>query len=206
MNEHLDVLTALPRFTPMQNNSTLTEIEQTRLETKTRLLYRQATSRIRGKQWEPAMQFIEQAKKICTALAWAEGIAYGDSLVACLNTCRIDNARILHMHESQERYEKHHKARMEKEAAETIRLEEWHRKENERVKEARGLIMSLKCIEIASLADALNVDERFLLKHMPAWVKQFGFKIETNKIIFSHGNVKAFIDEITKQLDCTTVS
>ncbi len=205
MNDPFFALKALSPFTKVQDNLHITEIEQSRLEQKTRLLYRQALSRIRGNQWEPAMQYIEQAKKICTVLQWVEGIAYGDGLIASLKSRKLDIARSIQSHDAQERSKKHHKARMEKEAAETIRLDEWHKKENQRVKEARGLITSLKSIEIAALADALNADERILSNHMTAWVEKFGFKLETNKIIFGHGNVNAFIDEINKKLAETYV-
>ncbi len=117
-------LTELKGLLPFitRNNPRIDELEQLRLEKRVRILFHDASKKMRGKQWEMALADIDRARKIGIDLFWKEAVACADLLRDKVAVEKSNSIRAASEKNSQERYDKRHLARLQRENAEHDRL------------------------------------------------------------------------------------
>ena len=188
----------LPAFV-VKDNPRITDAEQLRLEKRAKIFFKEAMVKMRGKQWDMAGQDIDEVRKICKILGWQEGIIYIDSMHEVISSRKTNDVLETHSRLAQERFNKNRTARTQRVNAEHSRLDKLHQATQDRMAKLRNLIETSKNVEISRLAGILELDEAYVKKEVPEWVRQFGFKSNADKIIFNNGKIGDFIDALDKQ-------
>jgi hypothetical protein len=191
-------LNELPAFV-VKDNPRITEAEQLRLVKRSRIFFKEAMVKIRGKQWDLAAQDMDETRKICKVLGWQEGILYLDSMREVIASKKTSDVLETHSRIAQERYNKTRTARTQRVNAEHDRLDKMHQASQDRMLKLRSLIETSKTVDISRLAGILELDDVSVKNEVPEWVRQFGFKTKADKIIFNDGKITDFIDALDKQ-------
>ncbi|HME52422.1 MAG TPA: hypothetical protein VKM55_09415 [Candidatus Lokiarchaeia archaeon] len=191
-------LIEMPAFI-VKENPRISEAEQLRLEKRARIFFKEAMVKMRGRQWDLALQDLEETRRICKIINWPEGSARIDEMREMLASKKSSDSIETHSRVARERFNKNQSARAQRVSAEHARLDQMHEAARERMLKLRNVIQSSKNLEIGRLAGMLDLDEAFVKNQASCWVDQFGFKISSNKIIFGNGKIDDFIDALDKQ-------
>ncbi|MBN2153972.1 MAG: hypothetical protein JW839_21120 [Candidatus Lokiarchaeota archaeon] len=166
----------------------LTEAELARMEAEARRHFKDAIARIGNKQWSQAADDIDKARKICTDMGWQEGVSHADYL--------LDQA--LAKRAADERGKKARAVAAQSRAKQAARAA-GKSAESDHVEKLRKIIKVSDRIEVARLADALDIDEKLAWQRVFDWAEQFGFKVDGNAVVFGAGDTARFVDDLDKE-------